>query len=83
MPWLGFVSLVCFTVCYIPQLLRTYRTRDVTGVSVLYWTILVIGYASGLFYDRVREDRLLWLTYAAGLCCCAAMGMACWLFRKR
>ncbi len=83
MRWLGFTSLVCFTVCYIPQLIRTYRTKEVAGVSPFYWAVLVVGYMAGLFYVWALGDRLLWLTYVGGLFCCLAMLAACVLFRKR
>jgi len=82
MAWLGMVSTVCFTVCYLPQLVRTYRSRNVQGLSPLYWTIVVLGYVSGVFYIVPLHDRWLLATYGIGLLCALAMWIACLVFRK-
>ncbi len=81
--WLGMVSAVCFAVCYLPQLIRTYRSRNVDGVSTVYWTIVVAGYVTGWFYIVPFHDRWLYVTYGVGFVCAAAMLAACLLFRDR
>ena len=80
--WVGIVSAVCFIACYVPQLTRTYRTRNVDGISTLCWIIIVTGYASGLFYIAPLKDPLLTATYGIGGACAVAMLAACLLFRK-
>lgn len=81
--WLGIVSMVCFTGCYAPQLLRTYRTRNVDGVSTAYWMVVILGYVSGLGYIVPLHDRWLLLTYGMGLGCAFAMAVGCLVFRRR
>jgi lipid-A-disaccharide synthase-like uncharacterized protein len=83
MKWLGLISAVCFTVSYLPQLIQTYRTRNVDGVSTLYWVIVVAGYVTGWFYVIPKGDPFLTVTYTAGLMCAAAMLAGCLLFRRR
>jgi uncharacterized protein with PQ loop repeat len=82
MNWLGVVSMVCFTAGYLPQLARTYRTRNVEGLSTSYWAIVVTGYVTGWFYILPLNDAWLFLTYTAGLMCALAMLIGCLVFRK-
>ena len=81
--WLGAVSAVCFTASYLPQLLRTYRSRNVEGISTVYWVILILGYVTGFFYILPLHDLILFVTYGLGLACAAAMLIGCLLFRVR
>lgn len=81
--WLGVISSVCFTVGYLPQLIRTYGSRDVRGVSTAYWGIVVAGYVSGLLYVLPRHDPWLLVTYGVGLACALAMLLGCLVFRAR
>ena len=82
MKWLGVVSMICFTASYVPQLARTYRTRNVEGLSAAYWVIVIIGYASGLLYVAPLRDPLLLLTYGLGAACAVAMLIGCLAFRR-
>jgi MtN3 and saliva related transmembrane protein len=81
--WLGLISTVCFTISYLPQLIRTYRTRTVEGVSTAYWIIVVAGYVTGCFYVLPMRDLFLTVTYVAGLVSAGAMLAGCLLFRRR
>jgi len=78
---LGLISMLCFTGSYLPQLVRTFRTRRVDGVSTSYWVIVVLGYVSGWFYILPLRDPLLFVTYGAGLGCALAMLAGCLAFR--
>ena len=82
MKLLGLISTVCFTVSYLPQLIHTYRTRTVQGISTAYWIIVVAGYVTGCFYVVPMRDVFLILTYGVGLACASAMLIGCLLFRK-
>lgn len=82
MSLLGLISTVCFSVSYLPQLIKTYRTRTTEGVSTTYWLIVVIGYVTGWFYILPKNDIFLFVTYTAGLICAVAMLVGCAIFRK-
>jgi uncharacterized protein with PQ loop repeat len=82
MNWLGVVSAVCFSVSYLPQLVKTYRSRTVEGVSTAYWAIVVAGYVSGWVYILPFRDLWLLMTYTIGMGCAVAMLAACVVFRK-
>lgn len=81
--WLGAISSACFTVSYLPQLIRTYRSREVRGVSTAYWGIVVAGYVSGLLYVLPLRDPWLLVTYGMGLACVLTMLFGCLAFRAR
>lgn len=81
MEWLGVVSMVCFTACYLPQLARTFKTRNVEGVSTVYWLIVVLGYVTGLVYIQPLGDWVLLVTYSVGFACALAMVLGCFAFR--
>ena len=81
--WLGSVSAACFTLSYLPQLLRTYRGRNVEGVSTVYWVILILGYVTGFCYILPLRDLILFVTYGLGLACAVAMLVGCLLFRAK
>ena len=81
--WLGTGSAACFTASYLPQLLRTYRSRNVEGISTVYWVILILGYVAGFFYILPLHDLILFVTYGLGLACAVAMLIGCLLFRVR
>ena len=80
---LGIISMACFTLAYVPQLLRTYRTRNVQGLSPTYWGIIVAGYVSGVGYIWPFEELWLRVTYLAGLACASAMLIGYFAFRQR
>lgn len=81
--WLGAASAACFTLSYLPQLLRTYQRRNVEGVSTFYWVVLIFGYVTGFFYIAPLRDLVLFVTYGLGFCCAVAMLVGCLLFRVR
>lgn len=51
---LGYAAAVCTTGSFLPQALHTFRTRDVTGVSL------------GM-YGAFTGGTLLWLSYGVSL----------------
>jgi len=46
----GWIGTILFTMCYLPQLYRTYKTKDVKGVSLVMWLIQWIAHSSCLIY---------------------------------
>ena len=49
----GYAAAACTTSAYIPQVLRVWRTRSTTDISLKMFLVLVTGLS-------------LWLTYASG-----------------
>ena len=82
MKWLGVVSLLCFSISYLPHLAKTYRTRRADGAGTGYWVLLAIGYLAGVLYVLPLNDLVVSLTYAVGLACALAMLTGSIAFRK-
>ena len=62
--WLGFGLIQLF---YIPQVLRTLRTRDVKGLSLFSWVALWLGLLGSLVYSAWRRDPVFMAGNAVGL----------------
>lgn len=62
--WLGFGLIQLF---YVPQLVRTVRTRDVKGLSLLSWVALWVGLLGSLVYSTWRRDPVFMAGNAVGL----------------
>lgn len=53
---LGLVASVFTTSSFIPQVWRTWKTRDVSGISLPTYLIITIGLALWLIYGILRGD---------------------------
>lgn len=53
---LGLVASVFTTSSFIPQVWRTWKTRDVSGISLPTYLIITIGLALWLVYGILRGD---------------------------
>lgn len=48
--WLGFVAAALTTTAFVPQAWRTFRTRDVSGISLAMYATFTTGIALWLAY---------------------------------
>jgi MtN3 and saliva related transmembrane protein len=53
---LGLVASVFTTSSFVPQVWRTWKTRDVSGISLPTYLIITIGLALWLIYGILRGD---------------------------
>ena len=53
---LGLVATGFTTSSFVPQVMRTWRTRDVSGISLPTYLIITIGLALWLIYGVLRND---------------------------
>lgn len=53
---LGLVASVFTTSSFVPQVWRTWKTRDVSGISLPTYLIITIGLALWLLYGILRGD---------------------------
>ena len=56
---IGYLGTFMITVCYIPQVIHTSRTKDVTGISLGMYCALAVGVGLWLVYGVMREDTPL------------------------
>lgn len=48
--WLGYAAATLTTAAFVPQALMTFRTRDVSGVSLGMYSVFTMGVALWLLY---------------------------------
>lgn len=48
--WLGFVAAALTTTAFVPQAWKTFRTRDVSGISLTMYATFTTGIALWLAY---------------------------------
>lgn len=64
---LGIISMLLFSLCFIPQIIAIVRTKNVSGISLWLWVMVVAGYATGLVYMIYVRDPIVIATYLIGL----------------
>lgn len=53
---LGLVATGFTTSAFVPQVWRTWKTRDVSGISLPTYVIITIGLALWLVYGLLKND---------------------------
>lgn len=53
---LGLVATCFTTSSFVPQVIRTWKTKDVSGISLSTYVIITIGLALWLVYGIYKED---------------------------
>ena len=61
---LGLVATCFTTSSFVPQVWRTWKTRDVSGISLPTYVIITIGLALWLVYGWLRGDLPLMVANA-------------------
>ena len=64
---LGWTATVLFTVCYIPQIIKTYRTKVIDGLSFRLLLISFIANIIALWYATLIKQPPLQLKYALAM----------------
>lgn len=64
---LGWTATTLFTVCYIPQILKTYRTRTVEGLSFRLLFISFVANIVALCYATLIGQPPLQVKYILAL----------------
>lgn len=67
MEFFGWISALCFSLCYLPQIVRTWRKETVSDISVWMWVLQGGAYMSGLVYGLALEQAPLVFNYGLGL----------------
>ncbi|MFC1666539.1 lipid-A-disaccharide synthase N-terminal domain-containing protein [Candidatus Omnitrophota bacterium] len=62
----GVISVVLFTFCFVPQIISIIKTKNVSGLSVGLWIMVVAGHGTGLVYVMLLKDLILISSYSIG-----------------
>ena len=41
--WMGYLAATCTTLSFVPQAVRTLRTRDTSGISLWMYVVFTVG----------------------------------------
>lgn len=81
--WLGYAAATLTTASFIPQAWLTFRTRDVSGISLSMYSAFTLGVALWLLYGLALQA---WPIVAANCVTLVLAGsilvMKCWLGRR-
>jgi len=64
---LGIISILFFTSCFIPQIISILKTRNISGISIWLWILVIAGYVTGLLYVASLKVAILIVSYSIGL----------------
>jgi MtN3 and saliva related transmembrane protein len=53
---IGSVAAICTTVAFVPQVIKSWRTRDLSGISLPMYTIFTLGVILWLVYGLLIGD---------------------------
>ena len=48
--WMGYVAATCTTLSFVPQAVKTIRTRDTSGISLWMYVVFTFGIACWFGY---------------------------------
>lgn len=82
MQLLGWLTTLAFSVCYWPQLYRSFKRKSVGDVSVITWILQAVGYALGISYGLWLGQMPLIFGYIHGLICSLIWLGMYWRYRK-
>ena len=71
--WIGYIAGFVTTACYIPQLLKIIRTREVSDISLRTFVLLFCGLGLWLTYGAVTANWPVIVTNAISECFVAAI----------
>jgi MtN3 and saliva related transmembrane protein len=54
--YIGSFAATCTTIAFIPQAIKSYSTRDLSGISLPMYAIFTTGVAFWLVYGLLKQD---------------------------
>jgi len=67
----GILFPICFFICYVPQLIKTFKHKDVEGLSFNMFLLTVLGYASSFSYQfKIGFNPSMTINAISGTACC-------------
>tara|TARA_R110002124_G_scaffold24055_1_gene88455 strand:- start:350 stop:634 length:285 start_codon:yes stop_codon:yes gene_type:complete len=56
---IGYLAATLTTISFVPQAIKTIRTRDTEGISVLMYLGFAVGVFLWMVYGFVRDDMVI------------------------
>ncbi len=54
--YIGSIAAFCTTFAFVPQAIKSYKTRDLSGISLPMYSIFTVGVALWLVYGLLKQD---------------------------
>ena len=64
---LGWIATILFTVCFIPQMMKTYRTKSIEGLSFRLLFLSFVGNIIAFWYATLIKQPPLQVKYVLAL----------------
>jgi len=71
----GWIYTLCFAICYIPQIVKSLKTKKVNDISVSLFILSLLGYISAIIYtlSDIGFNLILITNYIFGAICSLTM----------
>jgi MtN3 and saliva related transmembrane protein len=56
---IGYIAAFLTTLSFLPQVIKTLKTRDTSGISLLMYSMFVLGVALWLIYGMLIGNRVI------------------------
>ena len=86
---LGWIASISMILGYLPQAIRTIRTRETDDIALLTFLMMGIGAIAFMLQGLLHEPEILWSLFLTNLvtstCSCIVFGIKVYndYFRKR
>lgn len=82
---IGWVYTICFAVCYIPQIVKSIKTKKVDDISISLFVLSLIGYFCAGIYTiyTIGINAVLLTNYIFGSICSLTMIIVYFMYRYR
>ncbi|MFH1325252.1 MAG: SemiSWEET transporter [archaeon] len=64
---LGFAAAICTTISFLPQVIKTVRTKHTKDLSLIMYSVVAIGFVLWLTYGIIISDLPLILANTISL----------------
>jgi len=65
MEWTGYVAGFCTTLAFLPQVIRTYKTKSAKDISLGMYLVFCFGVVMWLFYGfYIHSMAIIWTNTA-------------------
>jgi len=78
---LGWIATFLFTICYVPQIIKTTRMKTLDGVSIVMFLVQLIANVVALWYAILISQPPLIFKYALGIIFLSIVLWACFNVR--
>lgn len=82
---IGWVYTICFAICYIPQIYKSIRTKQVDDISISLFILSLAGYICACIYtiDTIGINVILLTNYIFGATCSLTMTVIYFMYQNR